>query len=152
MPLSIHPRPPFSLLVLAGAVALAALAGCGSRHSGAGLRLPDGDPARGQEVFVTMKCHTCHRVAEVDLPAPTANPPVPVVLGGEVPHIKTDGELLTSIINPSHRIPKDYKPEFVKIGDQSRMPDYGDVMSVRQAVDLIAFLQMHYKVVRPGGK
>lgn len=152
MPLPIHPRPPFLLLALAGVVSLAAVAGCSGRHSGAGLRLPDGDPARGQEVFVSLKCHICHRVADLDLPAPTANPPVPVVLGGEVPHVKTDGELLTSIINPSHRIPPAFKPEFVKIGDQSRMPDYGDVMTVREAVDLVAFLQTRYKVVRPGGK
>jgi mono/diheme cytochrome c family protein len=152
MPLSTHSRPPFSTLALGAVAAAVALAGCGGRHSGAGMRLPDGDPARGQEVFVSLKCHTCHRVADLDLPAPTASPPVPVVLGGEVPHVKTDGELLTSIINPSHRIPKDFKPEFVKIGDQSRMPDYGDVMSVREAVDLIAFLQSRYTVVRPGGK
>lgn len=150
MSISTPRRPPSTTLVLA--VAAVAAAACAGRHSGAGLRLPDGDPGRGQEVFVALKCHTCHRVAAVDLPAPTATPPVPVVLGGEVPHVKTDGELLTSIINPSHRIPKDFKPELVRLGDRSRMPDYGDVMSVREAVDLVAFLQAHYTVVRPGGK
>lgn len=150
--LTMNLRLPLSPLLLGAGALAVALAGCGGRHSGAGMRLPDGDPAHGQEVFVAMKCHTCHRVVELDLPAPTASPPVPVVLGGEVPHVKTDGELLTSIVNPSHRIPRDFRAELVKIGEKSRMPDYGDVMTLREAVDLVAFLQTRYKVVRPGGK
>ena len=37
----------------------------------------------------------------------------------------------------------------VKRGDGSRMPDYADVMTVRQMIDVVAFLQKRYVVVRP---
>jgi len=127
------------------------LAGCAGARSGAGFRLPDGDPAAGKLAFESLKCHQCHRVHGVDFPAPSAHPPVPVVLGGDVPHVKTDGELLTSIVNPSHRISGAYKPEEVRLPDgSSRMPDMTDAMTVHQLVDIVAFLQTRYTVVRPG--
>lgn len=120
------------------------------RKSGAGFHLPDGDARAGQEVFVRLRCHACHRVAGLDLPAPLVEPSVPVVLGGEVPHVKTDGELWTSVIDPSHRLPRDFPAELLRRGTASRMPDYGDILSVREMVDLVAFLQSRYRVVRPG--
>jgi mono/diheme cytochrome c family protein len=151
MPHPTHPRPSLRLALVLGVAAAAGLCACADRHSGAGLRLPDGDAERGRQVFLDQKCHTCHRVEGVDLPAPSASPPVPVVLGGPVPHVKTDGDLVTSILNPSHSLPGAYRPEEVKAGEASRMPDYGDTLSARQLVDVIAFLQSRYRVVRPGG-
>jgi mono/diheme cytochrome c family protein len=142
-------RTPWQLLI--AGLAAAPLACNASPHSGAGFRLPAGDVEHGKQVFIDMQCHACHHVAGVPgLPEPVASPPVPVVLGGEVPHVKTDGELLTSIINPSHKIAPGFRETSVKIGDSSRMVDYGDVMTVRQLVDLVAFLQSRYVVVRPG--
>jgi L-cysteine S-thiosulfotransferase len=135
------------------AVALAALlAACqSSPKSSAGFHLPDGDVARGQTVFLDMKCNACHRVAGLDLPAPTVSPAVPVVIGGDLPYTKTDGELVTAIIDPSHEIAPGFKDELVKRGaDTSRMPDYGQLMTVRQMIDLVAFLHSRYRVVRPG--
>lgn len=152
MPHESHSRSSLRLTLLLGVAALAGLCACGGRHSGAGLRLPDGDAARGQQAFVDRQCHACHRVAGLELPAPTASPPVPVVLGGEIPHVKTDGELVTSILNPSHRLPGAYRPEQVRVGDRSRMPDYGDALTARELVDLVAFLQSRYVVVRPGDR
>jgi mono/diheme cytochrome c family protein len=135
--------------LLAGAAALAFI-GCQNPRSAAGFSLPAGDPGRGKQAFVTLKCHECHRVAGVpDLPEPVASPPVPVALGGEIPHVRTDGELVASIIHPSHRIARGYPVESVTQGGVSRMPDYADVMTVRQMVDLVAFLQAQYVVVRP---
>ena len=139
------------LRTLCLAATAASLLGCNaSPRSSAGFRLPDGDVTKGLGAFIEMRCHNCHRVAGLDLPPPVAEPPVPVVLGGEVPYAKTDGELVTSIINPSHRIAPGWKPELVQRGELSRMPDYGDIMTVRQVVDIVAFLQSRYKVVRPG--
>ena len=138
------------LVFLAVAVTATSLLACNNPRSGAGFRLPAGDPERGKTAFVDLKCHECHRVAGVDLPAPTVEPPVPVVLGGEVPHVRTDGELLTSIVNPSHKIAPGYRSELVERDGKSRMPDFSDVMTVRQMIDLVAFLQARYKVVRPG--
>lgn len=142
-------RTPGTLLI--AGLAAAALACDASPHSGAGFRLPGGDVERGKQAFVDMQCHACHRVAGVEgLPEPVASPPVPVELGGEVPHVKTDGELFTSIVNPSHKIAPGFKESNVRIGDASRMVDYSDVMTVRQMVDLVTFLQSRYTVVRPG--
>lgn len=137
-------------VVAAAALAAGTVACAASPKSSAGFSLPNGDVARGQATFVTLRCNGCHRVAGLDLGQPTASPPVPVVLGGEVPHVKTDGELVTSIIDPSHQIAKDLPPDLVRRAGGSRMPDYSDVMTVRQMVDLVAFLQSRYKVVRPG--
>ena len=133
-----------SLLLAAG------LVGCmpGPR-SGAGLRLPDGDVDHGRAVFVAMKCHACHRVAGVDLPEPVADPPVPVVLGGERPYPRTDGDILTAIVNPSHRIVPAGKAELVQAGGLSRMGDFRDAMTVGELVDLVAFVQSRYTVARP---
>lgn len=136
-------------LPIAAGLASLALAGCQNPRSASGFSLPQGDPIRGKVAFVELKCHECHRVEGADLPAPVASPAVPVVLGGEIPHVKTDGQLVASIINPSHEIARGYPLEAVKRGDASRMPDYADVMSVRQMVDVVAFLQNRYVVVRP---
>jgi hypothetical protein len=135
-------------LVLAGLAALA-VAACQDPRSPAGFRLPEGDAGRGREAFVALKCHECHRVAGDDLPAPVASPPVPVVLGGDVAHARTDGDLVTSIIHPSHRLAPGYPAELITAGTGSRMPDHADAMTVRQMIDLVAFLQSRYRVVRP---
>jgi mono/diheme cytochrome c family protein len=123
---------------------------CGSgRHSSAGFRLPpDGDAARGKTEFVALGCNTCHRVAGVDLPAPTVQPPVPVVLGGKVNVDPADGYLTASIIFPSHRLAA-YPRQMIANGDQSRMPSYADRITVRQLTDIVAFLQAQYTVVPP---
>ncbi len=133
-------------------LALASLAALGmacaeDSKSSAGFYLPDGDPVKGQAVFVSMRCNACHSVAGVDLPAPVAEPPVSVELGGEVPHVKTDGELAGSIIAPSHRLRS--HAANAKSGQLSRMGDFSEAMSVRELIDLVAFLQSHYKVVVP---
>jgi len=120
---------------------------CGPpEKSSSGFRLPDGDAARGQAAFVDLKCNACHRVQGLDLPAPIADPPVPVPLGGSVDYQPTDGKFVTSIINPSHKVGR-YPEELVKSGDESRMADYSDVMTVRQLVDLVAFLHSRYTYV-----
>jgi len=119
------------------------------RHSSAGFRLPaNGDIDRGKVAFVQLGCNHCHEVSGVDLPKPTVQPPVPVVLGGVVPGEVTDGYLVTSIINPSYVLTP-YPREMVATGGKSRMPDYSGTMTVAQLVDTVAFLQSRYTVERP---
>jgi mono/diheme cytochrome c family protein len=119
------------------------------RHASTGFRLPqDGDPERGKVTFVALECHTCHKVSGMDLPEPTAQPPVPVMLGGEVQVEPTDGDLATSIIYPSCRLAHYPKQLITRAAGESRMPAYADRISVRQMTDLVAFLQSRY-VVRP---
>jgi L-cysteine S-thiosulfotransferase len=139
-------------IALAGlAAAIIAAAGCQGPRSAAGFRLPPGDAQRGQAAFLELKCNECHRVAGLALPGPLADPPGPVVLGGMINRVKTDGELVTSIINPSHRIVDGYPRALTRKGAGSRMPAYGDAMSVGQMTDLVAFLQSRYEYVAPVG-
>jgi mono/diheme cytochrome c family protein len=134
------------------AVLLGAVACESGRHSPAGFRLPaDGNAERGKAVFVALECQSCHEVSGVDLPRPTVQPPVPVVLGGQIPWEVTDGYLVTSIINPSHELAL-YPKEQITVGGKSRMPEYADRMTVRQLTDLVAFLQSRYTVRRPSPK
>ena len=119
------------------------------RHSSAGFRLPaNGDVERGKVAFVQLGCNHCHEVSGVDLPKPTVQPPVPVVLGGVVTSEVTDGYLATSIINPSYALPR-YPKEMITAAGKSRMPDYSGTMTVQQLVDTVAFLQSRYTVERP---
>ena len=133
---------------VAGFAALSMACGSG-RHSAAGFRLPeDGDAARGKAAFAALECHTCHEVSGVDLPRPTVQPPVPVVLGGEVNREVTDGYLVSAIINPNYRLAVYPKPQ-ITTGGQSRMPSYADRITVRQLTDVVAFLQANYTVRPP---
>ena len=136
-------RFPALAIVLAGAMA------CSSgRHSSSGFRLPpDGNAAQGKIEFVALGCNTCHSVSGADLPAPTVQPPVPVVLGGKVNVDPADGYLAASIIFPSHQLAA-YPRHMIANGDRSRMPAY-DRITVRQLTDVVAFLQAQSTVVPP---
>ena len=58
--------------------------------------------------------------------------------------MKTYADLVTSILNPSHRLAKNYPKDMVQIDEKSRMPNYNAVMSVDQLIDLVTYLQPHY--------
>ena len=134
-------------VVSIGVSLAAGLACTGGVHSPAGFRLPgNGDAGRGLAAFVELQCTNCHRVVGEDLPEPTMKPPVPVTLGGRVYELRTDGYLVTSIINPSHRL-AGYSKTQVAVEGESRMPDMTRTMSVRQLVDIVAFLQDRYEFV-----
>lgn len=132
----------FAAMILAAA----STAGCG-KHSSLGFRLPeDGDVARGKQAFVDLGCHVCHTVDRVELPEATEDVVVPI--GGAVSEHRTDGYLVTSIIHPSHRIAWPKRDEFTTDGE-SRMPDGTSEMTVRQLIDLVAFLHSSYRFVPP---
>ncbi len=127
-----------------------ALSGCQREPtSGAGFRLPDGDANQGREVFVYMQCNQCHTISGIELPVlPYADAPY-VELGGTVSWVKTYGELVTSIINPSHKLATGYAEELVAEDGESNMYIYNRHMTVQELIDLVAFLQSHYDVVPP---
>ena len=141
---------PRTFLCLTIAVMAVASTGCDSgRHSARGFRLPvNGDIERGKAAFVQRGCSNCHRVEGVDLPAPTAQPAVPVVLGGTTTRQVTDGYLVTSVINPSHAL-AGYPKELTTVAaGKSRMPEYAEDMTVRELIDIVMFLHSRY-VIRP---
>ncbi|MEB3323593.1 MAG: c-type cytochrome [Synechococcaceae cyanobacterium] len=132
-------------------VLAAGVLGCApDPHSSAGFVLPAGDASRGLTVLVEMRCTACHRVrGHGELPAPTVEPPVPIVLGETWGHPWTDGELVTAIIHPSFRITSRYPAETVRAGNLSRMGEYADVMTVQDLVDVVSFLQALHQSEAP---
>jgi len=102
---------------------------------------------RGQKAFVQLGCHSCHRVVGLEFPEPVAEPPVSVVIGGEIATPQEDGEVMTSIINPSHQIAPGFEPEGELRGEATRMVDLTEAMTVQQMVDLVAFVRSRYTVV-----
>lgn len=139
-----------TIVLWAAALLLLAGPSCTSgQHSPVGFRLPEnGSIERGRVAFDELGCHGCHRVIDENFPAPTVEPPVPVTLGGTVHELRTDGYMVTSIINPSHRL-TGYPKERVSRDGESRMPDETQDMTVRQLIDLVAYLQSRYKYVVP---
>jgi hypothetical protein len=126
----------------------AALTACASQV-GTGFHLPQGDPDRGRDAFVALRCNSCHELARIE--PPLIRVQNPVALGGRTERVQTYGDLVTSIVNPSHRIARGYPPEQVSTGGQSLMAKVllNDVMTVQQLVDLVALLQQAYEFVPP---
>ena len=138
------------VFAIAVCLLLAGLQGCDmGPKSAKGFRLPDGDAERGGEIFARLHCTACHTVAGADLGEPPAKGPVSVELGGKVTRVQTYGELVTSIINPSHKLADGYPLEEITKDGESAMMNYNYIMTVQQLVDLVAFLQPYYKVVIP---
>jgi len=132
---------------LTAALLLPALYGCvPGPTSGKGFTLPAGDAKQGEQDFVSLQCHACHSVTGVELPEIAAEVEPKVELGGKVPRISTYGELVTSIINPSHKLARGYTAETVAEGGKSRMKNYNDVLTVQQLTDLVMFLQPRYEL------
>lgn len=139
-------KPKLILILMSGLLALAALPGCDAGSKSAqGFRLPDGDAEKGKQAFLALKCNTCHKVEGVELPPPNA---FNLTLGGETIRVKTYGELVTSIINPSHVLSEKYQQQLTD-AKESPMPKFNNVMTVEQMIDLVAFLQKHYQVIVP---
>ena len=120
------------------------LAGCAPEDKE--FSLPPGDAERGQAAFLKFRCYDCHRVHGVELPPGEEPNQVMVELGGEVERIRDYGDLVTAIVNPSHRLAKGYDTSLVANEGKSRMTVYNDVMTVSQLVDIVAFLQSHYQL------
>lgn len=136
---------PSMCLLFSFLFSLICISGCGAGpKSSKGFTLPDGDAQQGEQTFIELKCYACHTVSGVDFPEEEIERSI--ALGGEVARIKTYGELVTSIINPSHRLAKGYPAELIEKDGESAMKNYNDAMTVTQLIDLVAFLQSHYKL------
>jgi sulfur-oxidizing protein SoxX len=136
-------RNSIGLLLLA-----ATLAGCGPK-SPIGFSLPDGNVARGQTAFIDLRCNACHDIEGLSIEY--RGGPAHVTLGGKTTRVMTYGELVTSIVNPSHKLAPRYPEEQVAVNGQSIMSAayLNDVMTVQQLIDLVAFLQSTYEITPP---
>jgi mono/diheme cytochrome c family protein len=129
---------------------IALLAGCDTGpKSSMGFTLPDGDEAAGQAVFVAMNCSSCHSISGMPELREGLEPEMSIALGGDTTRIKTYGELVTSIINPSHKLARSYPADMVSDDGVSKMRNYNDAMTVSELIDLVAFVQGQYDLHIP---
>jgi hypothetical protein len=135
--------------LVAAAVCFATLAAC-APNTALIVRFPLGNVQRGREAFVALECHACHRIEGVAI-APHPSPAsFSVALGGHTPRIETYGDLITAIVNPSHRLARSYRAATGR-GEPSPMEArfLNDVMTTQQLVDIAAFLHTEYDYIPP---
>ena len=121
------------------------LMACDSGPTGSmGFTLPDGNAEQGKANYVEFGCNSCHvnsEVPQMDTGEPAT---ISVTLGGETTRIKSYGELVTSVINPSHRVARRKSGDMADEDGKSKMITYNDVMTVTELIDLVAFVQSQY--------
>lgn len=111
-----------------------------------GFSLPKGDSVNGQQVLIKHQCLACHTIKGVTDDALALELDEAVHLGGEKSKVTTYAELVTSIINPSHKIARAYALNTVDESGVSKMRNYNDVMTVTELIDVVTYLQPHFKV------
>ena len=112
-----------------------------------GFSLPMGDVNKGSVVLMKYQCLACHHINGIEQAAGINNPDLNVRLGGESTQVKTYAELVTSVINPSHKLARGYSLAVISVEGDSKMKNFNDVMTITELVDLVAFLQPHYELV-----
>lgn len=127
---------------------LIALAGCDKGvDSPRGFSLPEGNAEQGKTVFLKYKCLACHTLEGVEDASIKKHDDIAIKLGGNKTKIVTYAELVTSVINPSHRFSRPYLPEARdEVGD-SKMTVFNDTMTVTELTNLVTFLQPNYKLI-----
>ena len=127
-------------------VSLAIVWGCDPQALG--FSLPVGNAEDGKTVFTSMACNQCHSVEDIKWLGEEGID-FHLHLGGEVTRVRSYGDLVTSIINPSHKISSQFKGEIPGGKKQSPMPTYNQVMTVQELIDLVTFLEGTYKLKPP---
>lgn len=116
-----------------------------------GFPVEEGSIEAGRQAFIDHRCHQCHSVAGVNLPELAgASDPI-LEIGGETSYLKAYSELVTSVINPDHRISEVYRERYERRAIAplvSTMPmTHIDTMTVRQLIDVVAFLDSRYVLI-----
>ena len=133
--------------IVAGLACIFVLAGCDKGvDSPRGFSLPTGDSERGKQVFVNNSCLSCHSVDGLNDDNVAREHMPPIKLGASSAVVKTYAQLVTSIINPSHRISKGAYWATSDENGESIMRNYNDVLTVSDLINVVAYLQPHYKV------
>ena len=105
------------------------------------FKLPVGDSGAGRKMFIEAECYKCHEIKGESFPgvaeADKGVGPELSQMAGMHP-VEFFAE---SIINPNAVIdPEDKKLGYLGDDGNSKMPDYSDVLTVRQVSDLAAYL------------
>ncbi|MFQ5881748.1 MAG: c-type cytochrome [Candidatus Methylomirabilales bacterium] len=102
--------------------------------------IPGGDPDAGREVFIEMKCYTCHRITGEKFPEVSREEirPGPDLTGMGVHHPRE--YFAEAVLNPNAVIIVD-EPGYTGRDGLSIMPDYTDTLTVRQWINLVTYLK-----------
>lgn len=134
-------------ILLLSLILTVSLFGCDSgADSPRGFSLPEGDAVNGEKVFMDYKCLACHKLEGFIYDSANKEMEPPIQLGGPTTSVKTYADLVTSVINPSHNIARNYRLNVTEPDGTSKMLVFNDVMTVTELVDLVTFLQGKYEV------
>jgi mono/diheme cytochrome c family protein len=141
-------------LIMVGVIAISAAA-CGTQpaSTSAGstrtdtplvtLTLPAGDIKAGRQVFLDFKCTACHAVSS----EPEFSPPISAHPGPPINArlaARDVSYLVAAIMTPSHEISLNSSDDVLRAhlrGVLSPMGDFSRVMTVRQLIDLHAYVR-----------
>jgi len=104
--------------------------------------MPAGDPERGRKVFVELECYKCHEVKGETFPQVAdkdkgVGPELSQMAG-----MHPAEYFVESIINPNAVLDPGYKDKgYLGKDGKSKMPDYNDILTVKQIADLVAYLR-----------
>ena len=96
-----------------------------------------GDARSGRQAYLVLKCNTCHTVAGEPIGAKPPRLSGPQL--GKSLALESPEQIADSIAAPGHNISKKRGPWEQK--PISSMGDYTRIMTVRQLMDLIAYLR-----------
>ena len=102
------------------------------------FHVPAGDAAEGRKVFAAMECFVCHEVKGETFSATAKTP------RGHGPDLTGMGAhhpaeyFAESIVNPNRVIVDG--PGYTGPDGLSTMPSYGDTMTIKQLLDVVAYL------------
>ena len=109
--------------------------------------LPKGDPAKGREVFAKLECYACHEVKGERFPAPTEQAKIGPELSQMAP-LHAAEFFAEAVINPSAVIDKG--KGYQAADGSSKMPEFNDSLTVKELIDLVAYLRS-LKAAADGG-
>ena len=112
-----------------------------------GFALPEGDIENGKVTYKKLACFECNNISQIDWKGGSDNLNIP--LGGKLSKLKSYGDLVTSVINPSHKLARSYEQKTTKKDGHSKMKSYNEVMTVQELIDLVTFLQSEYDIIAP---
>jgi sulfur-oxidizing protein SoxX len=150
MSMEVPMRRLFGFMLVAAVIGLVPACELGQEWR-SGIHLPAGDATRGEALFASLGCISCHAVGNAEFSGTAQTGPVRVRLGSKAGRRMSYGQLVTSIVNPSHRLAPQYFSDNISENGESLMANYNDALTVTQLTDLVAYLQTHYEdVLRPG--
>lgn len=101
--------------------------------------MPVGDPKAGRQAFLALECYKCHHIATEKAPEfqPQADHIGPDLTGMGMHHPAE--YFAESILNPNAVIV--IGEGFSGPNGLSRMPEYNDTLTIKQLIDLVAYLK-----------